>query len=69
MIDRIRNSLRGRKAYLTAALGLLGAVVAWADGQIDTLALLAAVWAATQACFLRAGIGNAIAKASDGQVR
>jgi len=40
---------------------------AWADGQIDTPAMLAviraAVWAAAQACFIRAGIGNEVAKA------
>ena len=35
--------------YTTPAIGLLGAVNAWADGQIDTMALLAAVWAAAQA--------------------
>ena len=34
-----------------------------ADGQIDTMALLAAVWAAAQACFIRAGIANEAAKA------
>ncbi|HOF17357.1 MAG TPA: hypothetical protein PK082_00475 [Phycisphaerae bacterium] len=62
-MNRVRNWIRGKKTYLTAALGLLGAVVAWADGQIDTLALLAAVWAAAQACFIRAGIGNEVQKA------
>jgi len=31
-------------------------VAAWADGQIDGVALLAAVWAAAQACFIRAGM-------------
>jgi hypothetical protein len=31
---------------------------AWADGQIGGVALLAAVWAAAQACFIRAGIAN-----------
>jgi hypothetical protein len=44
--------------FLTAAIGLLGAVAAWADGQIDTLAPCAAVWAAAQAVFIRARIGN-----------
>ena len=40
----------------------LGAAVAWADGQIDTVALLAAVWAAAQACFIRGGIANEVQK-------
>jgi hypothetical protein len=62
-VGRIREFLKGKKVYITAAIGLAGAVIAWADGQIDTLALLAAVWAAAQACFIRAGIANEVAKA------
>ena len=37
----------------------------WADGQIDGVALLAAVWAAAQACFIRAGIANEVQKAHE----
>ncbi len=59
----IREFLKGKKAYLTAAIGLLGAVVAWADGDINTTALLAAAWAAAQACFIRAGIANEVQNA------
>jgi hypothetical protein len=66
-MNKIRQFLKGKKAYITAAIGLLGAVVAWADGQIDTLALLAAVWAAGQAVFIRAGIANEMAKAAAGE--
>ena len=36
-----------------------------ADGQIDTVALLAAIWAAAQAVFIRAGITNDVAKAKE----
>jgi hypothetical protein len=61
-MNRIREFLKGKKAYITAAIGLLGAVVAWADGQISSTALLASVWAAAQACFIRAGIANEVAK-------
>ena len=61
-MSKVRQFLKGKKAYITAAIGLLGAVVAWADGQIDTLALLAAVWAPAQACFIRAGIANEVQK-------
>jgi len=61
-MTRIRDFMRGKKAYLTAAVGLLGAVVAWADGQIDTVALLAAAWAAAQTVFIRAGIANELQK-------
>ena len=51
---------------LLRAIGLLGAVVAWADGQIGTVALLAAVWAAAQACFIRAGVANEIKTVRNG---
>jgi len=64
-MNKVREFLRGKKAYLTAAIGLLGAVAAWADGQIGGVALLAAVWAAAQACFIRAGIANEVAKAQE----
>ena len=45
-------------AYITATIGLLGAVIAWADGQVDGVALAAAA----QTCFIRAGIANEVAK-------
>ncbi|MFB3894588.1 MAG: hypothetical protein ACE15C_21510 [Phycisphaerae bacterium] len=64
-MNKVREFLKGKKAYITAAIGLLGAVVAWADGQIDTVALLAALWAAAQACFIRAGIGNEVKKVQE----
>ena len=32
-MNKVREFLKGKKAYITAAIGLLGAVVAWADGQ------------------------------------
>ncbi|MBL7132952.1 MAG: hypothetical protein ISS78_02535 [Phycisphaerae bacterium] len=64
-MGKLREFLKGKKAYITAAIGLLGAVVAWADGQIDTLALPAGVWAAAQACFIRAGIGNEVKRSRE----
>jgi len=63
-MNKMREFLKGKKAYITAAIGLLGAVIAWADGQIDGVALLAALWAAAQACFIRAGISNEVQKTS-----
>jgi hypothetical protein len=64
-VNKLREFLKGKKAYITAVIGLAGAVLAWADGQIDGVALLAAVWAAAQACFIRAGIANEVAKAQE----
>jgi hypothetical protein len=61
-ITGIRDFLKGKKAYITAVVGLLGAIVAWADGQINGVGLLAAIWAAAQTCFIRAGIANEVGK-------
>ena len=61
-VNNVREFLRGKKAYITAAIGLAGAFLAWADGQIDNVAMLAAVWAALQACFIRAGVANELRK-------
>ena len=55
-MNKIRTWLKGKKTYITATIGLLGAVAAWADGQIDTLSLVAAVWVAIEAVFLRVAI-------------
>ena len=62
-MNNIREFLKGKKAYITAAIGLAGAAIAWADGDINGTAMLAAIWAAAQACFIRAGIANEVAKA------
>jgi len=61
-VNTIREILKGKKTYLTAAVGVLGAVLAWSQGQLDVAGLLAAIWAAVQSCFIRAGIDNAVQK-------
>jgi hypothetical protein len=63
MLERIQGWLKGKKTYVTAAIGVLGALIAFGDHQIDLLGLLGAIWAAAQTCFIRAGIGNEVAKA------
>ena len=65
-INKIREFLRGKKVYTMAAAGLLGAVIAWADHSLSGMGLLAAIWAAAQACFIRAGIANELAKQAEG---
>ena len=37
-----------------------------AEGQIDTVALLAAIWAAAQTCFIRVGIADELTKTKPG---
>ena len=60
MLTKIQTWLSGKKTYLTAAVGVLGALTAFGDHQIDLTALIAAVWAAAQTCFIRAGVQKAI---------
>ena len=62
-MNRIRAFLKGKKSYIVAVLGFLGAVVAWSENEISGTGLLAALWAAIQTCFIRAGISNEVAKA------
>ena len=64
-MNKLREFLKGKKTYITALIGLLGAVAAWADGDIKTTALLASLWAAVQACFIRAGVANEVARANE----
>lgn len=63
-VNQVRDFFKGKKTYITALIGLLGALAAWSDHQIDGTAMIAAAWAAVQACFLRAGIHNAVNKSS-----
>jgi hypothetical protein len=63
IMNKIQDWLKGKKSYITAAIGVLGAVAAWAEGQIGGTALIAALWAAAQTCFIRAGIANEVQKA------
>jgi hypothetical protein len=64
-MTKIRDFLKGKKTYITAAIGLIGAIVAWSDGQIDMAGLIAAAWAAAQTCFIRAGVATEARKAEE----
>ena len=57
-MNKVREFLQGKKSYIMAIIGLLGAVMAWADGQIDGAGLVAGVWVAVQTMFIRAGIAK-----------
>ena len=62
-MTKIRDFLKGKKTYITAIIGVLGALAAFGDSQIDLTSLIAAVWAAAQTCFIRAGVATEIQKA------
>ena len=60
VIAKIQDWFKGKKTYFTAAIGVVGALIAFGDHQIDLCGLLAAVWAAAQTCFIRAGVNTAV---------
>jgi hypothetical protein len=64
MITKIQTWLSGKKTYLTAAIGVMGALVAFGEHQIDVTGLVAAIWAAAQTCFIRAGVATEVRKAA-----
>ncbi len=59
-MEKVRAFLKGKKTYITAAIGVFGAVLAWADGSINGVGLAGALWAAAQTIFIRAGVDNAV---------
>ena len=64
-MNRIREFLRGKKSYIMAVVGVAVALVAWSENEISGTGLLAALWAAAQTCFIRAGISNEVAKTQE----
>jgi drug/metabolite transporter (DMT)-like permease len=63
MLTNIRNFLKGKKVYLTAAVGIVGVLIAWGDGSLTNMQALGMLWAAAQTIFLKAGVGNSVADA------
>jgi hypothetical protein len=61
-VNKLREFLKGKKTYVMAAIGLVSALLAWAEGQISGTALLASAWAAAQSCFIRAGVATEVQK-------
>ena len=63
----IRAFLQGKKAYITAVIGVLGAVAAWASGQITNMELLVAIWAAVSMIFIRSGVTTEVNRVVNGK--
>ncbi len=58
-MQKIRDWLKGRKAYLTAGAAVLTVAVTWATGEIEWATALGIIFAALQSAFIRAGIAKA----------
>ena len=61
--------LAGKKTYLTAAVTIATAVVAYLAGEMDLQGLIQAVSTAAIGAFLRAGVAKAEISASRGNGR
>ena len=50
--------LAGKKTYLVGIAAILGAVIAWASGEVDLPATVAAITAAIMGMTMRAGVAK-----------
>ena len=52
----VRILLSGKKTYLTAIAGIVGALLGWINGELETYQFVMAIIALIEAMNLRAGI-------------
>jgi len=57
-MERVRNWLKNKKTYLVGVAAILGAVVGFAEGEIELPALAAAITAAVIAMCMRAAVAK-----------
>ena len=53
---KARTLLSGKKTYLTAVAGIIGALLGWINGELETYQFVMAIIALVEAMNLRAGI-------------
>ena len=53
---KARTALSGKKTYLTAIAGIVGALLGWINGELETYQFVMAIVALIEAMNLRAGI-------------
>lgn len=58
-MTKLKGLILNNKTYLTAIIGILTAIIAWADGQIDLTSLGAAIWGGVAIICTRIGINKA----------
>ena len=58
MFDKARQAVAGKKTYLTAAVTVLGAVLAWANGTMGEIDAIKLIVDAILAVTIRAGISK-----------
>ena len=55
-VNDIRQALAGKKTYLVGVLAILGTVISWSTGQMETGAAIEALVAAIMGMTIRAGV-------------
>ena len=58
IFEKIREFLKGKKTYLITIVGILGALIAYADGGMTFIQMAEAILAALGLSALRAGVIN-----------
>lgn len=58
VLDQIKNKLSGYKTYIVAGVAILGAVLSWVNGQIDSMKMIELVTGAILAMTVRDGIAK-----------
>ena len=53
---KARTLLSGKKTYLTAIAGIVGALLGWINGELSVAQFIIAIFACIEAINLRAGI-------------
>ena len=53
---KARTLLSGKKTYLTAVAGIIGALLGWINGELSVAQFIIAIFACIEAMNLRAGI-------------
>ena len=58
MIENIKNALSGKKTYLVALVTIIGGVITWVSGSINTADLIQLIVTAILGCTVRAGVSK-----------
>ena len=58
MIENIKSALAGKKTYLVALATIIGGVISWVNGIINTADLIQLIVSAILGCTVRAGVSK-----------
>ena len=56
MLDKIKDLVSGKKTYILMVISIIGTIVAWSQGAIDTVKAVELIIAAITGVTLRAGV-------------